>query len=44
MMLAIITVLLGAHPSLEAWRNVFQWLTGAALVGMCVAFCARPSS
>ncbi|XWJ90194.1 MFS transporter [Phytobacter ursingii] len=44
MMLAIITVLLGGHPSLEAWRNVFQWLTGAALVGMCVAFCARPSS
>lgn len=44
MMLAIITVLLGAHPSLEAWRNVFQWLTGASLVGMCVAFCARPSS
>ena len=41
MMLAIITVLLGAHPSLETWRTVFQWLTGAALVGMCVAFCAR---
>lgn len=44
MMLAIITVLLGAHPSLEAWRLVFQWLSGAALVGMCVAFCARRSA
>lgn len=44
MMLAVITVLLGAHPSLATWSFVFQWLCGAALVGMCVAFCARQSN
>jgi DHA2 family methylenomycin A resistance protein-like MFS transporter len=39
-MLAMITVLAGAHPTLESWVQVFHWLSAAAGIGMCVALCA----
>jgi len=41
MMLAIISVLLGAKPDLTAWSTVFHLLCGAAVAGMVIALCAR---
>ena len=41
MMLAVISVLLGTQPLVENWGRVFEWLSAAALAGMCVALCAK---
>ncbi|WBU48815.1 hypothetical protein PF050_20535 [Kosakonia pseudosacchari] len=41
MMLAIISVLLGAKPDLTAWSVVFHLLCGAAVAGMLIALCSR---
>ncbi|CAI8869976.1 MFS transporter [Kosakonia quasisacchari] len=41
MMLAVISVLLGAKPDLTAWSTVFHLLCGAAVAGMVIALCAR---
>lgn len=39
MMLAAISVLLGASPTMTDWAAVFRILCGAALVGMLIALC-----